>query len=397
MAIDRQMARSVGALAALSVSSFAYVTTEILPIGMLLLMSRDLRSSPSAIGLLVTGYGLVVVVASIPLTQLTRRIPRRLLLSTLLAVFVTATLGSAAAGSYEMLLAARVVTAVSQALFWSIVVPTATSMFPHRMRGRVVSVVFAGASLSAVLGVPAGTWLGQQAGWRTSFFALGLLGLIAMISAARLLPSAPPGQAQVTIGTEPDSRRYWMLIATTILAVTGTFAAFTYITPFLTDVSRFSVAAIGPLLFVRGIAGVVGVSAGGTLVDRVPWWSMVIPVAAQAVALLGLYRFGGNQAAAVALIAVSGISFAIMTTSLSTRVLHVAPVSVELASAGASTAVNVGITAGAFIGSVLLPGFGVRSTALAGGLLSVAALAVVLCEPLLALGVRRYPDPATNL
>jgi DHA1 family inner membrane transport protein len=159
---DRQgTTRSVGALVALSVSTFTYVTTETLPIGLLLLISSDLRASPSAVGLLVTCYGLVVVVASIPLTRLTRGVPRRLLLSGLLAVFVLATFVSAVASSYSTLLAARVITALSQALFWSVVVLTAAGLFSPQLRGRAVAVVFAGSSLAAVVGVPVGTWLGR--------------------------------------------------------------------------------------------------------------------------------------------------------------------------------------------------------------------------------------------
>jgi hypothetical protein len=139
MTRGRSPATAVGALLALAVAAFAYVTTETLPIGLLLLITADLDVSPSTAGLLVTYYGLVVVVASIPLTHLTRRVPRRLLLSGVLAVFVLTSWVSAAASSYGMLLAARVVTALSQALFWSVVVPTAAGLYPPRVRGRVIA------------------------------------------------------------------------------------------------------------------------------------------------------------------------------------------------------------------------------------------------------------------
>ena len=377
-------ATAVGALLALAVATFAYVTTETLPIGLLLLITSDLDVSPSTAGLLVTWYGLVVVAASIPLTHLTRRVPRRLLLSGVLAVFVLTTWVAAAATSYPMLLSARVVTALSQALFWSVVVPTAAGLFPPRVRGRVIAVVFAGSSLAAVLGLPVGTWLGQQAGWRTAFLALSGFGLAAMVTIAACLPTTLPGGGHAARGTTPDARRYLTLMAMTILATTGTFAAYTYITPFLTEVSRFPAAATGPLLLVRGVAGIVGVAAGGALVDRNPWAAMLIPVTAQATALLGLYALAGTPVAAVGLVALSGLSFAALTTALASRVLQVAPGNADMAAAGAATAVNVGITAGAFIGSILLPGLGVRSTALVGGLLSLAALAVVLSEPLVA-------------
>lgn len=380
----RSTATAVAVLLALAVAAFTYVTAETLPIGLLLLMTADLDVAPSAVGLLVTYYGLVVVVASLPLTHVTRRVPRRPLLASLLAVFVLATWVSAAASSYWVLLAARVVTALSQALFWSIVVPTAAGLFPPRVRGRVIAVVFAGSSLAAVLGLPVGTWLGQQAGWRTAFLALSAFGLAAMVTIATCLPTAMPGGGHAARGTTPDARRYLTLMAMTILATTGTFAAFTYVAPFLTEVSQFPAAATGPLLLVRGVAGIVGVAIGGALVDRSPWVAMLIPVTAQATALLGLYALGATPVAAAGLVALSGLSFAALTTALASRVLQVAPGSADLGAAGASTAVNVGITAGALIGSILLPGLGVRSTALVGGLLSLAALGVALCEPLVA-------------
>ncbi|MFI7128750.1 MFS transporter [Nonomuraea sp. NPDC050153] len=373
-------ARSIGALAALSVSTFIYVTTETLPIGLLPLIAADLSTSPSAVGLLVTGYGLMVVFATVPLTRLTYRMPRRLLLTSLLVVFVAANALSAAATTYGVLLGARVVVALSQALFWAIVVSTATSLFPPRVHGRVVAVVFAGNSLAAVLGVPAGTWLGQQAGWRASFLALSAVGLLTLVAIALLLPAAPPGADPVTKGTAPDSRAYWRLMAVSALAVTGAFTGYTYVTPFLTDVSGFPATAIGPLLLVRGIASLLGVAVGGHLADRDARAAMVVPVAAQSAALLGLYLFGDVPIVAVVLVALAGLSFSAMCTALASRILQVAPGSVELASAGVSTAFNVGITAGAFVGSVLLPGFGVRSTTLVGGLLSLAALALTITK-----------------
>lgn len=386
MRVARGSAHPIGALIALSVSTFIYVTTETLPIGLLQLISGDLHTSLSAIGLLVTCYGLVVVVASIPLTHLTRRVPRRTLLSGLLGIFVVATFVSAVASNYGVLLGARIVTALSQALFWSIVVPTAAGLFSPRVRGRVLAMVFGGSSLAAVLGVPAGTWFGQLAGWRTSFVALSVIGLLALAGVARLLPGDRPGQSESMLGTTPDARRFWLLMVSTVLAVTGSFVMFTYVSPFLTGVTRLSLATVGPLLFVRGVAGIVGVFVGGPLVDWSPWTALMIPVVVQAAALLGLYEFGGRPVVAVVLVALSGLAFAAMTTALSSRVLQLAPGSVDLAAAGASTAVNVGITAGAFIGSVLLPWAGVRSTTLVGGLLSVAALAVVLGERLLPAG-----------
>jgi DHA1 family inner membrane transport protein len=372
--------KGIAALAALSVSTFVYVTVETLPVGLLLPMAADLHTSASAVGLLVTWYGLVVVLTSIPLTRLTRRVPRRYLLAGLLAGSAAATWVAATAPNYWVLLAARVATALTQALFWSLVVPTAAGLFPARVRGRVVAVVFAGSSLAAVLGVPAGTWLGQQAGWRIAFLALGALAAATAAALAVLLPSATPTAGSTARGTAPDARRYRLLILTTVLAVTGTFASFTYLAPFLTTVSGFPSSAISPLLLLRGVAGVAGVLAGGPLVDHSRRASMIAPVVFQTAALLGLSAFAGPPALAVALVALSGFAFAALTTALASRVLEVAPGSTDLAAAGASSAVNAGITLGALLGALVLPAYGARGTTLAGGLLSLAALAVVLSE-----------------
>ncbi len=178
-------------------------------------------------------------------------------------------------------------------------------------------------------------------------------------------------------GHRPDARRYATLVVMTILATTGTFAAYTYITPFLIEVGRFPASATGPLLLVRGVAGVIGWPSAEPWPTAAPV-AIVVPVLAQAVALLGLYAAGGTPAAALGLVALSGLSFSALTTALASRVLQVAPGSADLAAAGISTSVNVGITVGAWLGSILLPGFGVRSTVLAGGLLSLAAGAVAL-------------------
>jgi DHA1 family inner membrane transport protein len=367
----------------LSAAAFLYVTSETLPIGLLRPIGEDLNVSDSTVGLLVTYYGLVVVFTSLPLTQLTRRVPRRALMSGLLAVFVLSTILSAVVDSYLLLLCARVLTAVSQALFWSVVVATTASLFRPQIRGRVLAVLFAGSTLAAVIGVPAGTWLGQQLGWRAAFVALGTLALITMIAVAVFLPNSLPGWDESGRGSQPDVRRFSLLILVTVLVVTGAFTFFTYVSPYLTDSVSLSPRLVSTALLLRGVAGLVGVVLGGVLVDRRPRMAIPLPVGVQAVALLGLRPFADSPAVALGLVALTGLAFAALTTALATRVLEVAPGNVALAASGISTAVNVGITLGALAGSNLLPAFGPPSTAVVGGLLTVAGLVLALSEPLL--------------
>jgi predicted MFS family arabinose efflux permease len=385
---------AIVALIALSVSTFAYVTAETLPIGLLPLIATDLGNTTSAIGLLVTAYALVVVVASIPLTRLTHRLPRRLVLSIVLGVFVVANGLSALAPNYWFLMSARMVTALSQALFWAVVTPAAAGLFRAEVRGRALSILFAGSSVAALAGVPIGTWLGQQSTWRVAFFALSGIGLVILATVAALLPNTPVGLGSADRGSAPDRGRYLSIVATTALAVTGAFATFTYINPFLTDVTGFSESSVGPLLLLRGVAGLAGVLVVGFLVDRYGWQIMVALMAIQTVALAGQYAMGGSQVATVITMSVSGFTLAALAAALGARVLAVAPGGSDMAGAGTSTAFNVGITAGAFVGSVLLRGAGVRSTALAGAVLTLVAFVVVLAEP--AFSSQRHVGPAAD-
>jgi predicted MFS family arabinose efflux permease len=379
-------------LIGLTLAVFSYVTTESLPIGLLPLIAKDLGTTVSAVGLLVTGYGLIIVVVSLPLTRLTRRLPRRRLLCILFGVFVVATCLSAVAWNYWLLMGARMVTALSQALFWAVVTPAAAGLFRAEVRGRAVSILYAGVSVAALAGIPAGTWLGQQTNWRVAFFALSGLGLLVLVAVAAALPNTPAGQGTADRGSAPDRGRYLSIVATTAMAVTGAFTAFTYISPFLTDVSGFAESSIGPLLLARGIAGLAGVFAVGYLVDRHGRLTMMGLIGLQVLALTGQYAFGASQVATVITISVSGFTLAGLPATLGSRVLVYAPGASDMASAGTSTAFNTGITAGAFFGSVLLLGPGVRSTAIVGALLSLVAFASVLAEPVFS--SRRQVAPA---
>ncbi|MEH1124036.1 MFS transporter [Micromonospora sp. CPCC 206061] len=375
---------AVGALLAFSVAAFCYVAMETLPIGLLELIAEDMHVSISDGGLLVTGYALTVVLVSVPLAHVTRGIPRRLLMGTLLAVLVIATVVSATAHDYAVLLTARVVVALTQALFWAVVAPAAAAMFPPHIRGRVTSVVFAGASLGPMLGVPAGTWLGQQLGWRAAFYALAGLAFVAFVAVVVVMPKAPVAESHAATGSSPSRGRYWMVIATTALSVAGLFTVFTYTTVFLTDVTGIAPAAIGLMLLIRGVADFAGIAAGGVVSDRNQRLAVTGPVVLLAASLFGMFAFARTPVPTVAMLAVSGFAMGALTTGLQNRVMTVAPGSTDMASAGNSAAYNVGIAAGSLLGAGILPAFGTRGTALAGGLIAALALAVTAAEPLVA-------------
>ncbi len=296
----------VAALIALSVGILVYVTGEALPIGLLLSMAADLEVSAARVGLLVTAYGAVVVLATIPLTVLTRTVPRRPLLSVLLGGFVVTTVIAALADSFWLLLAMRMVGAATQALFWAVVVPAAAGLFRPELKGRAVAVVFAGSTVGLAVALPAATWLGQLAGWRVAFLALAGVGLAACVTVAAVLPSSRPDEGHAARGAAPDSRRFWLLVIVATLGTTGAIVAYTYVTTFVTEVSGLAADSMHVVLLARGVASLAGIAIVAAIVDRWPRSVLTWTVAVQAAALLGLYGWGRGAFAAVVLFSTSG-------------------------------------------------------------------------------------------
>jgi DHA1 family L-arabinose/isopropyl-beta-D-thiogalactopyranoside export protein-like MFS transporter/DHA1 family inner membrane transport protein len=320
------------------------------------------------------------VVASVPLTLLTHRIPRRQLLGVTMVLFAVANATAAFASTYAVLAGARLVTALAQALYWSVVSATVTGPFPVAIRGRVVALFSTGAVLAPVLGVPLGTWLGQQAGWRVPFVVLSGIGVATAAAMVLLIPAYPPDAGGAARGTAPDARRFAMLLVATAVGIAGFLTMNTFVTPFLIDVSGFSDAALAPLLFVSGAAGIAGTIAAARTLDAHPIFSLMAPLSIGTASLVGLYAFAAVKPAAVVLLGGVGLAYAGFAIAVQSRMLHLAPGSTDIASAGVSTVFNIGIAAGSLLGGVLLTGSGPRLLALAGGLLTLTALGVLAAD-----------------
>ncbi|MFB7188133.1 MFS transporter [Streptomyces sp. NPDC056178] len=385
--------RRQAVLAALMLAAFTFNTAENLPIGLLELISDDLRVSLSAVGYLVTGYGVTVAVTSLPLAHVTRSMPRRHVLTGLLAALITSSLVAALATSYWLLLAARLLTALAQALFWAVMGPVAVGLFPPEVRGRVVAALSVAGSLALVLGIPAGTWLGRQSDWPVPLAVLAGLGLVSLVTIAVLLPTSRPEEGHAAYGTRPDARRFGTVLAAGALSAAGAFAGYTYIVKFLGDVGGFSPNAVSALFVAFGVACLAGVSVTGALLDRFPQSTLTTAVAAQAVGMLGLYATGTDPPAAVVFLVLMGGALGPVFMATQNEMLRCAPGRTDIALAANSGAYNAGIAAGAAVGGLVLPLADVRGTFLAGGLLTVAACVVLLGERVLPGGVVQQSCP----
>jgi len=374
---ERHPAAAVTALVALGAAAFCFVTSENLPVGLLQVMAHSFHASISAVGLQVSVYAVTVVVGSAPLTHLAKALPRRPLICGLLATLAAGSVGAALAPSYWWLLVARVVTALGQSVFWAVAAVTAVSLFRPEHRGRAVAGVLGGGSIAIVTGVPAGTWLGQQAGWRVAFFVLGGLGAVILVLAAVLLPSSHPGETHAGRAKAPDRRRFLAMITTTVLIVCGFDTLNTYISPFVTGVAGLPAHDVALVLFLSGGGGAIGVAATASRFEQWPRLGTLGPPGLVGASLYMLYIAGRSLLAVVFLLALLGFALGGVVVANQTRVMVVAPGNTDVASAWTSAAFNLGIAAGSLAGSLVLRTGGVRLTALAGALFATAGLAVI--------------------
>ncbi|HET7837884.1 MAG TPA: MFS transporter, partial [Variovorax sp.] len=280
------------ALLALTAGAFGIGTTEFVIMGLLLQVSADLQVSIAAAGLLISGYALGVAVGAPLLTIASRRLPRKTVLLGLMAIFTLGNIACAMAGSYELLMAARVVTSLAHGTFFGVGSVVATGLVPPERRASAIAVMFTGLTAATLLGVPAGAWLGLHFGWRSTFWAVALIGVAAFTVLALFVPRGRADAAPAALRDELAvlARPQVLLgLAITVLGFAGVFAVFTYIQPLLTRVTGVSEAAVSPILLLFGGGLAVGNLLGGRLADRAPMPSLLGSLVALA-AVLGAMR-----------------------------------------------------------------------------------------------------------
>ncbi len=259
------------ALYALTAGAFGIGVTEFVIMGLLLEVSRELHVTITAAGLLISGYALGVTIGAPIMTTLTARWPRKQVLIALMVIFVIGNAACALAPSYGWLMAARVLTALTHGTFFGVGAVVATGLVAEDKRASAIAIMFTGLTIATILGVPFGTWLGQHYGWRSTFWAVTVVGLIALIVLAAFVPQDrnSPQPSDWRADFKAITRRPVLLgLLTTVIGYAGVFAVFTYIAPILTEITGFSESAVSPILLVFGGGLVIGNLVGGKLADR---------------------------------------------------------------------------------------------------------------------------------
>lgn len=381
-----------GWLAVLSVTAglFSIVTTEILPIGLLTPIGADFGVSDGTAGLMMTTPGILAALAAPAVTLATARVDRRLMLCALMLLLAVADFLAAAAPVYSLVVVSRVLVGVTIGGFWSIAAGLAERLVAAESVGRATAVVFAAVPLGSVLGVPVGTLVGDEFGWRTSFALMG--GVSAAVFAALMVVLVPlPAVTAVrpavlrsllrTTGT-----RAALLV--TFLTVLAQFGAYTYVTPFLEQVTHAGPGAVTGLLLVYGAAGIAGNFLGGAVATSRPRAGFGGAAALVALAALLLPVLGGSAVGAVLLLIVWGLGYGAVPVSSQTWFAVSAPRAPEAAGVLFTASFQATMSMGALTGGVVVDRATPSAVMLLGG--SVAA-AAALATTAVAPGGRRRP------
>jgi DHA1 family inner membrane transport protein len=370
------------ALWALALSAFAIGTTEFVIVGLIPTIAASLQVSVPSAGLLVSLYALGVAIGAPLLTAMTGRVPRKQLLLGLMVLFTIGNLVAWMAPDYTALMAARVLTGLAHGVFFSIGSTIATSLVPKEKAASAIALMFTGLTVALVTGVPLGTFIGQHFGWQATFLAVSLLGVIAVIGSAILVPSDIAGSKpapllmQLAVLKKP---RLLLVYAITTLGYGGSFIAFTYLAPILQQVSGFAASTVSLVMLVYGVSVAAGNIWGGKLADRLgPVRALQIVFALLALVLLVLALTAPSKPlvlmtvlawGAVAFGNVPGLQVYVVR-----RAERDAPQAVDVASGLNIAAFNVGIALGAWGGGLIVAHLGLMATPWIGALVVVGAL-----------------------
>ncbi|WP_179463983.1 MFS transporter [Janibacter alkaliphilus] len=369
-------------LLALALGGFGIGLTEFVIAGLLPDVAGDFGVDEATAGWLISGYALSVAVGALLVTAAVTRFPRRQVLLALMVLFIAGNTLSAVAATYEVMLAGRVVAALCHGAYFGIGSVVAASLVSPARKAAAIAVMFTGLTTANVLGVPFGTLLGQQLGWRSTFWAITAIGVVALVAIATLVPREAGGRSTASLRQEAGAFRepqVWLSLLITVLGFGGMFGAFTYIAYTLTGVSGFAASTVPWLLVLFGGGLVVGNILGGRGADRSVSGTITLTLALLTLVLAGFALTAGSQALTVlSLVAMGAVGFATVPP-LQTRVMRWAGEAQTLASGANIGAFNLGNAIGAWIGGMTISaGLGYTSPLWVGSAMAGLALLTAL-------------------
>jgi DHA1 family purine ribonucleoside efflux pump-like MFS transporter len=368
------------AVVSLSLGVFGLVTAEFLPASLLTRMASDLNITDGAAGQTVTATAVVGAIAGLTLAIFTRSIDRRLVLWTLTFLLVLSSLMAATATGLTTLLLARVLLGIGLGGFWSMAGALTMRLVPGRLVPRAMSIVLTGVSVATVTAAPVGAYIGDLWGWRAAFALSAVVGVVALAVQLVTMPKLPPVAAS-SFRTLFDLLKRPQLrvgLIALLLVISGHFAGFTYVRPFLERVPELGIKAISLVLLAYGIGGFFGNFAGGFVAERSIKAAVALGALAIAAMALVMIVFGGSGILSGGAIAIWGFFFGFLPVGFQSWTVRAAPDHAEAAGGLLVTAFQIAITAGAVFGGLLVDGFGPLGAVTYAGLAAVLGAGIVL-------------------
>ena len=361
---------------AFSLSAFIFNTTEFVPVALLSDIALSFEMETATVGLMITVYAWMVFLGSLPLMLLTAKVERKKLLLSIFALFIVSHILSVVAWNFWILLISRIGIALAHAIFWSITASLVIRVAPKDKKQQALGLLALGSSLAMILGLPLGRLIGQSLDWRSTFAVIGIIATLVMLLMWKLLPHLPSKNAG-SLASIPVLMKRPLLVGIYLLVmmiISGHFTTYSYIEPFAIKVSQFAPEIATMMLFIFGLAGVVGSFLFGRLYAKNSRNFIACAMMLVMLPQLLLFPLKHFEIAIFLLVFLWGIGITSLSIALQMRVLQLAPDATDVASAIYSGIYNVGIGAGALFGSIVIHQLGLEYIGLIGGGLGILAL-----------------------
>jgi MFS transporter, DHA1 family, inner membrane transport protein len=347
-------------LIVLALGTLVLGTSELVIVGLIPAISRDLRLPAGTVGNLASVYAVAVALAGPLLAAALQRLPARRVVAVALAAMALGNAGTAAGQGFGELLAARALTGAAAAAYVAAALSVATALAGPQRRGQAIAIVFGGVTLSTVVGVPAGTLASAALGWRSVFAALAAVTACLAVVAARIVQDAgtrPPATARFRSLAQ---RGLPAAYAVSAVVTAGQYAAFTYLVVLLSREARLSTPAASAVLLGTGISATIGNFAGGRAASRHARRTLTCSAAVAAACLCVIPAAMNDLVLVLPVALVWSAAFAAFSTAAQTGVAQRAGPDGRLAAAVNISAFNIGIAAGSAAGGRVLEqaGFG---------------------------------------
>lgn len=385
--VQEQVMPAWGAVIAMTLGVFGLVTAEFLPASLLTPMASDLSITEGMAGQAVSATAILAVVASLLTATITRRINRRHVLLGFSMLLIASNIMVAFAPTFFLLLAGRVLLGIALGGFWAMAAAIAMQLVPDKDIPRAMAVLLSGVSAATIFAAPLGSYLGDIIGWRNVFLLVALLGVIVFIIQLSTLPSMPP-RGRATLGTliaviNRPKMKFGLFML--LFIYSGHFALFTYVRPFLENVTGVATVGISGILLGFGIANFVGTYIAGALIARSLRLTLALMPLVISLVVFCMISIQEAITPMAVLVAIWGMAFGGVPVAWSTWVTRSVPDEAESGGGLVVAAMQVGIATGAAAGGLIFDVSG------ALGVFIIAALILLASSLFVAIGLRAKP------